>query len=120
VVVAVVVGVGGVGVEEAMVVAALWAVPLASAPSRSDRVARVCGGIVGMVNVGSRAPTCPPFNIALRERRPTAIQGKRPRSGRGSDWFPNPEITFLTATSSTILCLCDIPNHHLSKLSEHV
>jgi hypothetical protein len=56
---AVVVGVGGVGVEEAMVVAALWAVPLASAPSRSDRVARVCGGIVGMVNVGSRAPTYP-------------------------------------------------------------
>jgi hypothetical protein len=91
--VAVVVGVGGVGVEEAMVVAALWAVPLASVPSRSDRVARVCGGTV---NVGSRAPACPPFNIALRERGLTAIQGKRPRSGRGSDWFPNPEITFLT------------------------
>jgi hypothetical protein len=51
---------------------------------------------VGTVNLGSRAPACPPFNVALRERGPTAIQGKRPRSGRGLDWFPNPEITFLT------------------------
>jgi hypothetical protein len=72
------VGVGGVGVKGAMVVAALWAVPLALAPSRSDRLARVCGGTVDTVNVDSRAPTCPPFNIALRERGPTAIQGKRP------------------------------------------
>jgi hypothetical protein len=51
---------------------------------------------VGTVNVGSRAPACPPFIVALRERRPTVRQGKRPRSGRGSDRFPNPEITFLT------------------------
>jgi hypothetical protein len=51
---------------------------------------------VGTVNVGSRAPACPPFIVALRERGPTAIQGKRPRSGRGSDRFPHPEITFLT------------------------
>jgi hypothetical protein len=43
---------------------------------------------VGMVNVGSRAPVCPPFIVALRERGPTAIQGKRPRSGRESDLFP--------------------------------
>jgi hypothetical protein len=71
-------------------VAALWAVPLASAPSRSDRIARVCGGTVDTVNVGSRAPACPPFNIALHERGATAIQGKRPRSGRGLNWFPNP------------------------------
>jgi hypothetical protein len=43
-----------------------------------------------MMNVGSRAPACPPFNIALRERGPTAIQDKRPRSGHGLDWFSNP------------------------------
>jgi hypothetical protein len=51
---------------------------------------------VGMVNVGSRVPTYPPFIVPLRERGPTAIHGKRPRSGRGSDCFPDPEITFLT------------------------
>jgi hypothetical protein len=62
---------------------AWWAVPLASAPSRSDLVARVCGG-----TVVHRALTCPPFIIALRERGPTVIQVKRPRSGRESDWFP--------------------------------
>jgi hypothetical protein len=47
-------------------------------------------------NVGSRAPACPPFIVALRERGPTAIHGRRPRSGCGSDLFPDPEITFLT------------------------
>jgi hypothetical protein len=50
---------------------------------------------VGTVNVGSRAPACPPFIVALRERGPTAIHGKRPRSGRGSGRFPDPEITFI-------------------------
>jgi hypothetical protein len=43
--VVVVVGVSGVGVEDTTVVAAQWAVPLASAPSRSDRLARVCGAL---------------------------------------------------------------------------
>jgi hypothetical protein len=55
----VVVGVGGVGVEGTTVAVARWAVPLASAPSRSDRLARVCGGTVDTVNVGARAPVCP-------------------------------------------------------------
>jgi hypothetical protein len=55
----VVVGVGGVGVKGTTVVAARWAVPLASVPSRSDRLARVCGGTVDTVNVGSCALTCP-------------------------------------------------------------
>jgi hypothetical protein len=55
----VVVGVGGIGVKGMTVVAARWAVFLASAPLRSDRLARVCGGTVDTVNVGSRAPTCP-------------------------------------------------------------
>jgi hypothetical protein len=76
----VVVGVGGVGVKGATVVVALWVVPLASAPSRSDRLARVCGCTVDTVNLSFRALTCPPFNIALRERGHTVIQGKRPRS----------------------------------------
>jgi hypothetical protein len=43
---------------------------------------------VGTVNVGSRAPACPLFIVALRERELTAIQDKHPRSGRESDWFP--------------------------------
>jgi hypothetical protein len=47
---------------------------------------------VGMVNVGSRAPACPLFIGALRERGPTAIHGRRPRSGHGLDQFPDPEI----------------------------
>jgi hypothetical protein len=51
----------GVGVRGTTVVAAQWAVSLASAPSRSDRLVRVCGGTVDTVNVGSRASACPPF-----------------------------------------------------------
>jgi hypothetical protein len=43
---------------------------------------------VGMTNVGTRAPACPPFIVALRERGPTAIHGRRPRSGRGLTGFP--------------------------------
>jgi hypothetical protein len=70
----VVVGVGGVGVKGTTVAAAWWAVPLASAPSRSDRLARVCGGTVDTMNVGSRAPACPPFNIVLCESRLTATR----------------------------------------------
>jgi hypothetical protein len=49
-----------------------------------------------MTNVDFRAPAYPPFIVALREREPTAIHGRRPRSGRGLDRFPDPEITFLT------------------------
>jgi hypothetical protein len=51
---------------------------------------------VGTTNVSFRAPACPPFIMALRERGPTAIHGRRPRSGHGSDRFSDPEITFLT------------------------
>jgi hypothetical protein len=50
---------------------------------------------VGTTNVGSRAPACPLFIVVLCERGSTAIHGRRPRSGRGSDRFPDPEITFL-------------------------
>jgi hypothetical protein len=63
----------------ATVVAALWAVPLASSPS--DRITRVCGGTVDTVNVDSRAPTCPPFNIALRERGPLPYKASAPDQG---------------------------------------
>jgi hypothetical protein len=52
---------------------------------------------VGTTNVGSHAPAWPPFIVALRERRSTVIHDKRPRSGCGSNRFPDPEITFLTA-----------------------
>jgi hypothetical protein len=51
---------------------------------------------VGTTNVGSRAPACPLFIVTLRERGSTAIHGRRPRSGRGLDQFPDPEITILT------------------------
>jgi hypothetical protein len=43
---------------------------------------------VGTVNIGSRAPACPLFIVALHERGLTAIQDKRPQSGHESDWFP--------------------------------
>jgi hypothetical protein len=33
---------------------------------------------VGTVNVGSRGPMCPPFNVALRERGSTAIRQAPP------------------------------------------
>jgi hypothetical protein len=47
---------------------------------------------VGTTNVGSRAPACPPFIVTLRERGLTVIHDRRPRSGRGSDRFPDQEI----------------------------
>jgi hypothetical protein len=80
----VVIGVSGVGVKSTAVAAARCTVPLASAPSRLDRLARVCGGTVDMVNVGSHAPTCPPFNIVLCERRSTA-KGSAPDQDAGLD-----------------------------------
>jgi hypothetical protein len=70
---------------------------------------------VGTVNVGSRAPDCPPFIVALRERGPTAIHGRCPQSGRGSDRFSDLEITFLTHSSPNVrellagLISCPIP-----------
>jgi hypothetical protein len=71
----IVVGVGGVGVKGTMVVTARWAVSLASAPSRSDRLARVCGGTVDTVNVGFRAPTCP--RLILRCAREGSLPQER-------------------------------------------
>jgi hypothetical protein len=51
-----------------------------------------------MMNIGSRAPTCPPFIMTLRERGFTAIHDRHPdqdadRIGfpirRSGDHFPN-------------------------------
>jgi hypothetical protein len=57
---------------------------------------RVCGGAVGTMNVGFRAPAKPLFYMALREGGPTATNGRRPRSGRVWDRDPatgsDPEI----------------------------
>jgi hypothetical protein len=71
---------------------------------------------VGTANVGSRAPACPPFIVALREREPTAIHDRRPRSGRGSDWFPNPEITFLTFSPLIFISHLYLDNPFIHKL----
>jgi hypothetical protein len=51
---------------------------------------------VDTANVGSRAPACPAFIVALHEKGSTAIHGRRPRSRRRLDRFPDLEITFLT------------------------
>jgi hypothetical protein len=83
-----------VGVRESLVGCRRRGEPIPSLQRPFDRsyVVRVCGGTVGTTNIGSRAPACPPFIVVLRERGPTAIHDRRPRSGRGSDWFPDPEI----------------------------
>jgi hypothetical protein len=99
----IVVGVSGIGVKGTTVMAALWAVSHASAPSRSDRLARVCGGTVDTVNVGSRAPACPLLILRCARRGPLPYNTSAP--DQGADWidFPIPEIfpkgkeiTFLT------------------------
>jgi hypothetical protein len=81
--------------------------PLASAPLLIGLRVRVCGGAVGTVNVGSRAPACLTFYMALREggghchkRQAPPIRvrlGSRNRSGD-----PFGEITFLTANALTL------------------
>jgi hypothetical protein len=92
----VVVGVGGVGVKGMTVAAAQWAVPLASASSRSDRLARVYGGTVDMVNVGFHAPTCPLLILRCARGDHCHKNDRRPRSGRVMKFLPFREITFLT------------------------
>jgi hypothetical protein len=106
----VMVGVGGVSVKGMTVVAVRWAVPLASAPSRLDRLARVCGGTVDTVNIGSRAPACPPFNIALCERGSLPQERQAPpirvRDGGPSIWgdhLPYIEVSHDVRDSSSHL-----------------
>jgi hypothetical protein len=69
---------------------------------------------VGTMNIGFRALACPPFIVALRERGPTAIHGRRPRSGRGLDRFPDPEITFLTISKPSLTIGCSFNPYRLS------
>jgi hypothetical protein len=73
---------------------------LASAPLWSVLGVRVCGDAVGTANVGSHAPACLTFYFGAAWEGATAIHGRRPRSGRVSDWETDPkirpEITFLT------------------------
>jgi hypothetical protein len=71
---------------------------------------------VGTVNVGSRAPACPSFIVALREKGLTAIHGRRPGSGRGSDRFPDPEITFLTFSPLISISHLYLDNQFIHKL----
>jgi hypothetical protein len=92
----VVVGVGGVGVEGTMVAAARWMVPLASAPSRSDRLARVCGGTVDTVNVGACAPVCPFLILHCARGGHCHKNGRHPQFKRMMKDLSFGEITFLT------------------------
>jgi hypothetical protein len=78
----VVVGVGG------RRSAAQWVVPLASAPLRSDRIARVCSGTVVTVNVGSRAPACP--FLLLRCVRGGPLPYKTSAPDQGADRIGKP------------------------------
>jgi hypothetical protein len=69
-----------------------------------------------MVNVGSRASACPPFIVALCKRGSTVIHGRRPRSGRGSDRFSDPEITFLTFSPLISISHLYLDNPFIHKL----
>jgi hypothetical protein len=71
---------------------------------------------VGTSNVGSRAPTCPPFIVALRERGSTVIHDRRPRLGNGSDRFPDPDITFLTFSPLISISQLYLDNPFIHKL----
>jgi hypothetical protein len=71
---------------------------------------------VGTTNVGFRAPACPPFIVALCERKLTAIHDRRPRSGRGSDQFSDPEITFLTFSPLISISHLYLDNPFIHKL----
>jgi hypothetical protein len=64
---------------------------------------RPMGSHVARQSLDSVLWRLPSIYVALREGGPTAIHGKRPRSGHGLNWFPNSgdlykrkEITFLT------------------------
>jgi hypothetical protein len=75
--------------------------PLASAPLLIGLRVRVCGGAVGTTNVGSRAPACLTFYMALREggphchkRQAPPIRARLESGNRSGD--RSGEITFLT------------------------
>jgi hypothetical protein len=71
---------------------------------------------VDTVNLGSHAPACPPFIVALCERGHTVIHDRRPRSGHGLDRFPDPEITFLTFSPLIFISHLYLDNPFIHKL----
>jgi hypothetical protein len=56
-------------------------IPSLSAPLLIGLRVRVCGGAVGTANVGSRAPTCLTFYMALREGGPLSQTAGAPNQG---------------------------------------
>jgi hypothetical protein len=79
----------------------MW-LPLASAPTGSGRLGFM-ESPTERQSLNCMLWRLPSIYVALCEGGPTAIHGKRPRSGRGLNWFPNSgdlskrkEITFLT------------------------
>jgi hypothetical protein len=73
-----------------------------SPPTESDRLGFV-GSPVARQSLDLVLRRLPSIYVALREGGSTAIHGKRPRSGRGRNWFSNfgdlskrEGITFLT------------------------
>jgi hypothetical protein len=77
-------------------------------------------GTVGTANIGSRAPACPPFIVALRERGLTIIHGRHPRSERGLDQFPDPEINIPNSSEAPNLVrhIDDgYPSEHVARLT---
>jgi hypothetical protein len=67
---------------------AQWGFPLASVPTGSNRLGFV-GSPVVRQSLDCVLQQLPSIYVALREGGPTAIHGKRPRSGRELDWFLN-------------------------------
>jgi hypothetical protein len=62
--------------------------PLASAPLLIGLRVRVCGGVVGTANVGSRAPVCLTFYMVLREGGPLPQMAGAPDQGASRIGIP--------------------------------
>jgi hypothetical protein len=70
--------------------------PLALAPSVIGRCLGFVRHCVGTMNVGSCAPSVPPFIWRCKRRGHCHKNDRRPGSGRVMKIFHNREITFLT------------------------
>jgi hypothetical protein len=69
---------------------------------------------VGTTNVGSRAPSCPPFIVALRERGPLPYTAGSP--DQGVDQIGFSEITFLTFSPLISISHLYLDNPFIHKL----
>jgi hypothetical protein len=83
--------------------------PLASAPIESGHLGSV-GSPVARQSLDCVLWRLPSIYVTLHEGGSTTIYGKRPRSGRGLNWFPNSEdlskrkeITLLTSMTCLFL-----------------